>query len=483
MDGAFIFTQRRDITLILGVVISAILIVSCLLPLLPIFANDQNTIAIPTTEYPINLDGNVVSDNEWKDAYTISFPGARSDGQNVTVYLKYRSNDRVLYGAFTIPGRSSVPLQSDSNEGIHFLFDVTGSADEYLNGSDHDIALYRDGIVQYSIGDKEQKTWIENATSSGALETELPLQDPFSKIDFRIIPTADRWGGEFGIFFKSESELPKLYGFSLVAETDVTTRTGEQIHKTTYYPPSSNRVNPSTWTKISFESTPFRPPELIGLQPSVNGLKATITGEARPSEPDGEITNIHIDWGNGEEENFKNFPVSHVYSDPGSYNIMVTVTDNNGLNATERVPVSVNSTVQPANERPKISMSPASPINVRAISSAGTPVNYTATATDREDGNITPECNPPSGSIFPVGSTDVTCTAKDSAGNKVAASLMVNVMEVPNTELPWYQKPEYIVPIVTVIISSIIGPIIVGRYGQKKRSSDRNNRKGRKQKS
>jgi PKD domain/HYR domain len=468
MDDAFTFTQRRDITLLLGVLISAIiLVVPCLLP---IFAIDQNTIAIPTTQYPINFDGNVVFDNEWKDAYKISFPGARSDGQNVTVYLKYGSNDRVLYGAFTIPGRSSVPPQSDSNEGIHFLFDVTGNANEYLDGSDHDIALYRDGIVQYSIGDKEQKTWIENATSSGALETELPLQDPLSKIDYRIIPAAVRWGGEFRIFFNPESELPKLYGFSLLAETDVITRTGEQMHKTMYYPPSSNRVNPSTWTKISFEGTP-----IINLRPSINGLSATITGEARPSEPDGKITNMNIDWGNGEEENFKDFPVSHTYSDPGRYNITVTVTDNNGSNAIKRIPLSVNSAVQPPpNEAPKIIFNPASPINKRAVSSEGTQVIYSANATDREDGKITPECHPASGTNFPIGRTIVTCTAKDSAGNETKASLEVNVNEVP-----WYEKPEYFVPIVIAIISSIIGPILVGRYGQKKRTRDRSNRKRR----
>jgi hypothetical protein len=430
MDDAFTFTQRRDITLLLGVLISAIILVVCCL-LLPIFAVDQNTIAIPTTEYPINFDGNVVFDNEWKDAYNISFPGARSDGQNVTVYLKYGSNDRVLYGAFTIPGRSSVPPQSDSNEGIHFLFDVTGNANEYLDGNDHDIALYRDGVVQYSIGDKEQKTWIENATSSGALETELPLQDPFSKIDYRIIPAADRWGGEFRIFFKPESELPTLYSFSLLAETDMITRTGEQTHKTTYYPPSSNRVNPSTWTKISFEGTP----QIIDLRPNISGLKARITGEARPSEPDGEIANIHIDWGNGEEENLKKFPVSHIYSDPGRYNITVTVTDNNGLNAIKRISVNVPGEPEPGEPEP------------------GEPEPGEPEPGEPEPGEPEPGEPEPGTSI---------------------------------TESPWYQKPEIIVlieviigSIVAAIITSIIGPIVVEHYRQKKRSRDRSNRKRR----
>ncbi len=55
--------------------------------------------------------------------------------------------------------------------------------------------------------------------------------------------------------------------------------------------------------------------------------------------------------------------------------------------------------------------------------------------------------------------------------------LMINVIGPPQTEPPWYLKAEYIIPIVTVIISSIVGPIIVGRYGQKQRSKNKNRRK------
>src|SRR5215211_7165267 len=141
MYGISRFVQRLDIVLLLGIPISVVLI-SC-----PpyILADDNNIIAIPTTTSEINLDGDVVV-NEWNGARNITFPGARSDEQNVTIYLRYESNNRVLSGAFEIPGRSSVPPQSDSNEGIHFLFETINSTNEYLDENDHDIALYRDKI-------------------------------------------------------------------------------------------------------------------------------------------------------------------------------------------------------------------------------------------------------------------------------------------------------------------------------------------------
>jgi hypothetical protein len=43
-------------------------------------------------------------------------------------------------------------------------------------------------------------------------------------------------------------------------------------------------------------------------------------------------------------------------------------------------------------------------------------VNYTATATDTVDPNPTVNCDPPSGSPFPVGDTIVTCPATNAAG-------------------------------------------------------------------
>ena len=50
-----------------------------------------------------------------------------------------------------------------------------------------------------------------------------------------------------------------------------------------------------------------------------------------------------------------------------------------------------------------------SDITTEATSSAGAVVTFTATATDAEDGSITPVCIPASGSTFPIGETTVTC--------------------------------------------------------------------------
>ncbi|MCA0146851.1 endo-1,4-beta-xylanase [Blastococcus sp. LR1] len=57
------------------------------------------------------------------------------------------------------------------------------------------------------------------------------------------------------------------------------------------------------------------------------------------------------------------------------------------------------------------------PVRVSSTSVNGAKVSYTVIAGDTRDGAVTPVCTPPSGSQFPIGTTKVSCTATDSAGN------------------------------------------------------------------
>jgi hypothetical protein len=69
-------------------------------------------------------------------------------------------------------------------------------------------------------------------------------------------------------------------------------------------------------------------------------------------------------------------------------------------------------------------------ITVEAAGSSGTPVDYTVpTATDSGDPAPDVTCGPVSGSVFPVGSTTVTCTATDSVGNSGADTFTVTVTD------------------------------------------------------
>ena len=68
-------------------------------------------------------------------------------------------------------------------------------------------------------------------------------------------------------------------------------------------------------------------------------------------------------------------------------------------------------------------------ITVAATGPSGALATYEATATDAQDGDLTPSCTPPSGSTFAVGTTVDTCTATDAAGNSASASFNVMVLD------------------------------------------------------
>lgn len=66
-------------------------------------------------------------------------------------------------------------------------------------------------------------------------------------------------------------------------------------------------------------------------------------------------------------------------------------------------------------------------LSVEAQSSAGAVVSYDASALDATDGSVSVTCLPASGSLFPFGTTTVTCTAVNSYGNTASATFAVHV--------------------------------------------------------
>jgi hypothetical protein len=82
----------------------------------------------------------------------------------------------------------------------------------------------------------------------------------------------------------------------------------------------------------------------------------------------------------------------------------------------------------PDTTAPVISGVPA-PIVAEAASPAGAVVLYALpTGVDDRDGPVAVTCAPPPASLFPVGTTTVTCTTADRAGNTSAGSFSVTVV-------------------------------------------------------
>ena len=84
----------------------------------------------------------------------------------------------------------------------------------------------------------------------------------------------------------------------------------------------------------------------------------------------------------------------------------------------------------PADTTPPTLILP-SDLSLNATTPSGASVAFTVTATDAVDPNPRVVCVPPSGSVFPIGTTTVACTATDASDNVARGAFQVRVKGAP----------------------------------------------------
>ncbi|MDB5266879.1 MAG: hypothetical protein JWN89_694 [Parcubacteria group bacterium] len=129
-------------------------------------------------------------------------------------------------------------------------------------------------------------------------------------------------------------------------------------------------------------------------------------------------------------------------SGAGSWNAFVTLTPNTVNHIVVRATdaagnTSASSSVDITYDTTAPVFGPAPDITVDATSGSGALVTFaTPTTTDNFSNSLNAACSPSSGSHFDVGTTTVTCTVTDAAGNSGAATFNVMVNGGSATPLP-----------------------------------------------
>jgi hypothetical protein len=113
--------------------------------------------------------------------------------------------------------------------------------------------------------------------------------------------------------------------------------------------------------------------------------------------------------------------------------VTCTAQDMAGHETTGTFTVSIVDTTGPA-----LSV-PTSPLVAEATGADGAKVDFDAKATDLVDGSRPVSCDPPSGSTFAPGETEVRCSSSDSAGNAGTTSFTVKVQD---TTAPAVRVPD-----------------------------------------
>jgi len=160
----------------------------------------------------------------------------------------------------------------------------------------------------------------------------------------------------------------------------------------------------------------FSAPEGVAVDPNTNDVYVADTGNDRVEEFDSDGTYIGQFGSSGSGDAQFNNPEG-VAVDPSTSDVYVVDAFNNRVEKFgETGPLTLSNV--PSN------------ITTGATSTSGAPVTYTPpTAGGGDASTPSVSCSPASGSLFPIGTTTVTCTANDSSGlvTPVSASFTVTV--------------------------------------------------------
>jgi hypothetical protein len=118
-------------------------------------------------------------------------------------------------------------------------------------------------------------------------------------------------------------------------------------------------------------------------------------------------------------------------------------------------------------------------LTVAATRPVGAEVTFAVAGSDVVDGALAPTCTPPSGSFFPVGTTTVTCTATDAAGNTGSGSFELTVTPYvgprptnpPTSTMDPGSPPEHSsLPLILLLGSAGIGILVAAGHRPRRRS-------------
>ncbi len=223
----------------------------------------------------------------------------------------------------------------------------------------------------------------------------------------------------------SAADAPNLkllaYNNSTQTWTDITTSVDTTAHKVT--------GSASALTTFVLVST--HTPVLSAVNVPAETFKdAALTFTASVSDADaGDHLTASWSWGDGTNSSVTpsangSIAATHTYTANGVYHGTLTVTDATGNTASQAFTVTVGS----ADSTPPV-ISVAASVSAEATSAAGAVVTFFASATDDTDGTVSTSASPASGSTFALGTTPVTITATDAAGNTAHATLNVTVVD------------------------------------------------------
>jgi hypothetical protein len=161
---------------------------------------------------------------------------------------------------------------------------------------------------------------------------------------------------------------------------------------------------------------------LVDTAPPVVTVPANLTTEA--TGPEGAAVSFNTSANDGVDGPLTPScnPASGATFPLGATTVTCSATDAAGNTGGATFSVTVRDTTPPVLNLP-------ASIEAEATGADGALVEYTASASDRVDGEVAVTCEPPSGAQFPLGSNTTACSATDATGNMSEGTFAVEVVD------------------------------------------------------
>lgn len=165
-----------------------------------------------------------------------------------------------------------------------------------------------------------------------------------------------------------------LFSVSLFSGSTTLARRSVQVGTGPFYlvlgqgegwPNTGGTENVAYWRSVTVESGSIAAtaPAVKLYAPVTSGTTVSLNGVARATTLGATITKITWNWGDGTPPVVGSFPETHIYAQPGNYNITVTATDSNNL-------------VTSASATAEIKSSSATPLEVVSITAVAQAASY-----------------------------------------------------------------------------------------------------------
>jgi glucuronoarabinoxylan endo-1,4-beta-xylanase len=178
---------------------------------------------------------------------------------------------------------------------------------------------------------------------------------------------------------------------------------------------------------ISYSVNPT-PALATGTAPAAQtGVAATLNGST--TNATSSIWSLVSGPGTAGFDNAAQATTNVTFSHPGAYLLRLAAANAFG-ETSSTLAVNVQDLTPPAITVP-------SNMTVEATSAAGAAVTFSTSAVDAVDGALPTTNTPASGSTFPLGTTTVTASAADAAGNSASESFTVTVTPAPDPYAAW----------------------------------------------